>query len=99
MNKPDTILEIKPRPSEPITIKVPTDVLESLKLEASTRDMSLEALLRLYIGTGLRQDISKRYSQRLLDTTAKVLMQHIGSQSEVTEILREIRSQAIPSAS
>ena len=95
MKKPDT-LQISPRPTEAVSIRIPTDVLQSLQAEAAARDMSLEALLRLYIGTGLRQDLSKRYSERLLDTTARVLAQHMASESEVSEILREIRAQATP---
>jgi hypothetical protein len=61
MNKPteETILNIKTRPSENVSISIPKDTLESLKEIANNQDMSLEALLKFYIGQGLRQDLAK----------------------------------------
>ncbi|MDJ1175730.1 hypothetical protein [Roseofilum capinflatum] len=61
MNKPNELinLSIKPRPSENVSISIPKDTLESLKIIAHNRDMSLEALLRFYIGQGLRQDLAQ----------------------------------------
>ncbi len=49
-------LEFKPRPraKETVSLDMPKDALESLKKVAASRDMSLEALLRFYIGQGLR---------------------------------------------
>lgn len=61
MNKPNESinLSIKPRPSENVSIPIPKDTLEALKIIAHNRDMSLEALLRFYIGQGLRQDLAQ----------------------------------------
>ncbi|MEA5512054.1 hypothetical protein VB715_19970 [Crocosphaera sp. UHCC 0190] len=61
MNKTneETILNIKSRPSESVSIAIPKDTLESLKKIADNQDMSLEALLKFYIGKGLRQDLAK----------------------------------------
>ncbi|GBF80881.1 hypothetical protein [Aphanothece sacrum] len=61
MNNPNEkiILNIKPRPSETLSIVIPKDTLESLKEIANNQDMSLEALLKFYIGKGLRQDLAK----------------------------------------
>lgn len=61
MNKPneEISLTIKPRPSEQVSISIPKDTLESLKTIANEQDMSLEALLKFYIGKGLRQDLTK----------------------------------------
>jgi hypothetical protein len=61
MNKPneEIILNIKTRPSENVSISIPKDTLESLKEIANNQDMSLEALLKFYIGQGLRQDLAK----------------------------------------
>ena len=58
MNKPneEITLNIRPRPSENLEISIPKDTLESLKKIAHGKDMSLEALLKFYIGQGLRQD-------------------------------------------
>ncbi len=91
-------LVITPRPSETLAVRMPTDVLQSLRREAIARDMPVEALVRFYVGAGLRQDLAKRLSERLLDSTARVLSQHISSEAEVSTILQEIRAQAFPTA-
>ena len=96
MSELEADLLVSPRPSETISLRMPLDVVESLRVEAASRDMSLEALLRFYIGAGLRQDLSRHYSDRLLDSAAKVLSEHIPSESEVSEILREIRAKTSP---
>ncbi|GET40429.1 hypothetical protein [Microseira wollei] len=44
--------------------------------------MSLEALLRFYIGQGLRQDLTNIFANRVLEVTAKVLAEHIESEEE-----------------
>lgn len=61
MNKPDEELELhlRPRATETISIKIPTDTLRSLQKVAASQDMSPKALLKLYIGQGLRQDLAK----------------------------------------
>ena len=97
MKTPDSLpaLALTPRPSETVAIRIPVDVLESLREEAASRETSLEALLRLYVGAGLRQDLVRRYSERLMVTTAKVLTHHLSSEAEVSQILREIRAQVV----
>jgi hypothetical protein len=56
-------LQIHPRPSETFSLEIPVDVLQSLQEVAANRDMSLSALIKLYIGQGLRQEgsISQRW--------------------------------------
>lgn len=83
-------LRIRPRPSEQIMIDIPTDTLETLKKVAASRDMSYQAVLKLYIGQGLRQDAAQLYADRVLEMTAEVLAQHLDSQEEVAAILQEI---------
>ncbi|HKP76441.1 MAG TPA: hypothetical protein VJT67_13015 [Longimicrobiaceae bacterium] len=61
---------------------------------AETRDMSPEALMRLYIGQGLRQDKARLFSERILYMTERVLAKHIPSEDERSQILNEIRSEA-----
>ncbi len=65
MNKPnkEITLTIQSRPSENVSISIPKDTLESLKTVANNRDMSLEAILKFYIGKGLRQDLADSYSK------------------------------------
>jgi hypothetical protein len=96
MKSPDdeTTLRIHPRPSETITLDIPTDTLATLKKVAASRDMSYQALLKLYIGQGLRQDAAQLYADRVLETTAEVLARHLSSPEEIAAILREIHGKA-----
>ena len=59
MSNPDeiTLLRLHPQPSEDVAVAIPVDTLAVLRAVAETRDMSLEALLRFYIGQGLREDL------------------------------------------
>jgi len=67
MNKPEKTFELRlhPRATETVSLKIPTDTVESLKKVVASRDMSLDALLKFYIGQGLRQDIAKVFGSRL----------------------------------
>ncbi len=98
MNMNDDLLEedgfqlaLKPRPMGTVTLKVPVDTLEALERVADGRDMSVEALMKLYVGHGLRQDLAKRFGERLLESTASVLSRHLESEQEISAILREIQ--------
>lgn len=55
--------------------------------------MSIDALLKFYIGQGLRQDAAKLFGDRLLETTSAVLARHINSQEEISNILQEIQAE------
>lgn len=48
-------LAFRPRATEKVSIEIPKDVLHSLKQVAANRDMSVQALLKSYIGQGARQ--------------------------------------------
>jgi hypothetical protein len=50
---------VKKRPTEAVTIHIPKDTWASLKQVAVAKAMSKQALLKLYIGNGLRQDLAK----------------------------------------
>ncbi len=88
-------LTIRPRSKEAIALDVPSDTLAALQHVAAGRDMSVEALMKLYIGQGLRQDLAKQFGDRVLETTASVLARHIESEEEVSSIMREIRVETI----
>ncbi|WP_035139981.1 hypothetical protein [Fischerella sp. PCC 9605] len=94
MNKPEGELQLhlKPRPVETLSIQIPNDTLDSLKKVAANRDMSVEALLKFYIGQALRQDLAKLFSERVLESTAEVLARHIQSEEEISNIIQEIRA-------
>ncbi|BAY31718.1 hypothetical protein NIES2107_36040 [Nostoc carneum NIES-2107] len=93
MNKPEEFqLHLRPRPVETVSIQIPKDTLDSLKKVAVNRDMAVEALLKFYIGQGLRQDLAKLFSDRVLESTAEVLARHIQSEEEISNIIQEIRA-------
>ena len=56
--KEEFALAFCPRPTETVSIEIPKDVLHSLKQVAADRDMSVQALLKSYIGQGARQTTS-----------------------------------------
>lgn len=88
----DYELTFHPRESESISLQIPVETLKSIQKIAAARDMSEIALLKFYIGQGLREDLARQYSDQVLETTAEVLAKHIDSEEEVSAILREIRS-------
>ena len=88
-------LKVRSRNNKPVTIHIPADTLASLEKIATGRDMSVEALLKLYIGQSMRQDLAKLSTDRVLEKTEQVLKQHIQSEEEVSAILKEIRVEAV----
>ncbi len=56
-------LQFRPRASTTVTVKIPNEVLASLEKIAARRDMSVEALVRFYIGQSLRQDLDETTSE------------------------------------
>lgn len=83
--------QIRPRPTETVSLEIPIDTLESLKKVAAKRDMSHQALIKFYVGQGLRQDLARLFGDRILETAAEVLAKHLQSEEEVSAILEEIR--------
>lgn len=88
-------LKLRARDSKPVTIPIPADTLAALEKIAAGRDMSVEALLKLYIGQSMRQDLAKLSADRVLEKTAQVLTRHIRSKDEVSAILKEIRVETV----
>jgi hypothetical protein len=66
MSNPDepVTLRLRPWPSEGVTLSIPSDTLELVRLVAESRDMSPDALLKFYIGQGLRQDVASIVSAK-----------------------------------
>ena len=89
-------LQLRPRTAETVSLNIPIDTLASLEKIATNRDMSVEALLKFYIGQGLREDLAKVFSERLLDKTAQVLARHLESAEEISTIIREIQAETAP---
>ncbi|MEG3850018.1 hypothetical protein QT971_22210 [Microcoleus sp. herbarium19] len=80
-------LKVRSRPTTTVPIEIPTDTLESLNKVALNRDMPLSVVLKFYVGQTLRQDLTKLFSDRLLEATAQVLARHLHSEEEVSTIL------------
>jgi hypothetical protein len=99
-NIDNATLTIRPRECESVTLQLPKTVLISLRTVIEKRSMSsVKALIRFYIGRGLRQDLSQLFAEkmteRIMDTTAQVLARHLGSDAEVAAVMKEIRQAAI----
>lgn len=90
----DLELKVHSRETETVDLQIPKDTLKSLKTVAAQRDMALEALLKFYIGKGLRQDLSQLFASQVLDSTAKVLAKYHHSEDEVAQILQEIQAES-----
>lgn len=88
-------LRFKERPSQEIKITLPVDVIGSLEQVAVSRDMTIEALVRFYIGQSLRNDLAKLFADRVFEKTEQVLTKHLQSEEQVSEILKEIRTETI----
>ncbi len=90
-------LNIKSRETDAVLLQVPVDAMRSLVQVATSRDMSIDALLKFYIGQGLRQDVAKLFNDRLLEktleTTSVVLARHLDSKQEISNILAEIQAE------
>ncbi len=84
---------LKYREQETVELKldIPKKVLNSLERVAAKRNLPLEAVVKFYIGQGLRLDVVNLFSGNILEKTEEVLSRHIQSKEEVSEILREIK--------
>ena len=76
--------------SKSVSIELPRTAIASLEKVAQNKDMSVKALLKFYIGQGLRQDLSDLSANQLLDAVAEVLGGHLGSAVETEQLMREI---------
>ncbi|MEZ4869927.1 MAG: hypothetical protein R3C14_51850 [Caldilineaceae bacterium] len=88
-------LRFHPRPSATVTLSMPKDTLASVEKVAAGRDMSIEALIKFYVGQGLRQDLAQMFAEHVLMKTEEVLTRHLQSEEAVSAILKEIRVEAV----
>jgi hypothetical protein len=87
-------LHFRPRPNATVTISMPNETLSALEKVATGRDMSVEALIKFYVGQGLRQDLAQMFAEHVLAKTEQVLTRHLQSEEAVSAILKEIRVEA-----
>lgn len=75
-----------------LKLEIPKRVLSSLENIAEKRNLPLEAVIKFYIGQGLRLDVANFFSGNILAKTEEVLSRHLQSKEEVSKILREIKT-------
>lgn len=97
MNSPDETFEltINIRSSEAVTVKIPTDTLAALGAIAVKKDMSLEGLIKFYVGQGLRADLTQLRADQTLNAAQQVLAEHLKSSEAAARIVNEIRQRSI----
>ena len=61
----------RPRETESVPMNLPKTVIASLEKVAASRDMSIDALLKLYIGQSLRRDLSDLRVVQKIDTVVE----------------------------
>lgn len=97
MPEPKPNLKFRLRPQQAIELFVPADILPSLDEVAKHRDMPRDALIRFYIGKGLRQDLAQMFGEKVMEATAQVLSRHQVTKEQADEIVKEIRRAFRPS--
>lgn len=88
-------LRLRPRESEVVSLDIPVDTFANLDKVAKKKGMSRRALLRFYIGQGLRSDLSKMFGDSVLDAATQVLSKRLSSADEVDSVIREIRAESV----
>jgi len=82
----------KDRPMTTISIRVPEDVIEDLKLLAPVLGFSgYQPLIRAYIGQGLRKDLA-RLEVDQMNAVAESLRRHGINEHVIAEALAEARA-------
>ena len=80
----------KDRPMTSITLRMPEDVVDDLKRIAPRLGFSgYQALMRAYIGQGLRQDLA-RLDDAPFEKFVEGLKRHGVAESLITEIMAEV---------
>ena len=92
-------LKIRARPSRMVSIRIPQDTIDALKKIADQKDMAYQALIKFYVGQGLRTDLATLHSQRVIDAASQILQRHLKSPRKVFTIVKEIRMAATPARS
>ncbi len=58
-------LKFYPRETKTVELEISVETLEALESKAKERDLPLKALLKFYVGQGLRQDLSQEEAKEL----------------------------------
>jgi hypothetical protein len=82
----------KDRPMTTISIRIPEDVIEDLKLVAPTLGFSgYQPLIRAYIGQGLRKDLAKLETDQVQDLAESLRRRGVEEQV-IAEAIAEARA-------
>ncbi len=80
------------RPMTSVTIRIPKDVIEDLKLIAPKLGFSgYQPLIRAYIGQGLRQDLARLEGQLNVEKFINNLRRHGVDATTIDEAMSEAR--------
>ena len=80
----------KDRPMVSVTLRMPEDVVEDLKRVAPLLGFAgYQALLRYYVGQGLRTDLEKLDADRRITVLADALRQRGASDAIIAELLAD----------
>jgi hypothetical protein len=83
----------KDRPMTTITLRIPEDVIDDLKRIALCRGFSdYQALIRAYIGQGLRADLERFEGSPELSDFIKSLRKHGVDDSVIATAVAEVKS-------
>ncbi|HYH47532.1 MAG TPA: hypothetical protein VEG34_17760 [Thermoanaerobaculia bacterium] len=82
----------KDRPMTTISIRIPEDVIEDLKLVAPTLGFSgYQPLIRAYVGQGLRKDLARLENDQV-QALAESLRRHGVDDQVIAEAIAEARA-------
>ncbi len=76
----------KDRPTTTVTLKIPVDVLDDLKMIVQEKEMSTaEALMQFYIGKGLRHDLEAIRQKRAKEEQTKHILEKYHIESHIID--------------
>ncbi len=85
------MIPTKDRPTKPITIRMPLDVLEDLKRVAPTRDLpGYQSLIKFYIRQGLRLDLERLWESEEKAKRLEAVLTEYGLKKEQKSRIWEI---------
>ena len=77
-----------------VSLRIPLDTLEQLKEVAASKDLGYQSLLKLYMGEGLRKDLSALKTHSLMNETESLLRKHLRNDRKLHTIMSKLRKAA-----
>ena len=82
------MLLTKDRPTTIISLKMPVDVMEDLEKVAKAKDMSsTEALIKFYVGQGLRKELAELRRKQSAEQAKQILGKYNIDQRIIEEVI------------